>query len=69
LCFVGGGHLRERDAWLALLQLFMSGSNMELVTWQPDVFVFPQSDQVSANILSTNFTTAASKTLNFVITL
>ena len=34
------GNFSVRDACLALLPLFMSGSNMEMVTGQPDVFVF-----------------------------
>lgn len=40
LYFACGGHLSVRDACLALLPVFMSGTNMELVTGKPDVFVF-----------------------------
>jgi len=40
LYFVRGGHFSVGDACLALLPVFMPGSNIKLVIGQPDVFVF-----------------------------
>jgi hypothetical protein len=40
LYIVRGGHFSVRDACLALLPVFMPGSNIKLVMGQHDVFVF-----------------------------